>query len=128
MDANDYRTLINEDNALTVGAEVTVYDPEGNENARRRFPRLGYVDSVAAAVRDADLVLLLTEWNEFKQLDLARLRSEVRRPIFVDGRNLYDLETMAAAGFTYLSIGRGTNGHGSATTAGEVAEVSAASV
>ena len=60
--------------------------------------------------RDADAVVLLTEWNEFKQLDLGRLRSLMARPVFVDGRNVYDPAAMKAAGFEYISMGRGTNG------------------
>jgi UDPglucose 6-dehydrogenase len=54
----------------------------------------------------ADVLLLITEWSEFKQLDLVRLRRAMRRPIMIDGRNFYDPATMAAAGFEYRSIGR----------------------
>jgi UDPglucose 6-dehydrogenase len=60
--------------------------------------------------RDADAIVLLTEWNEFKQLDLGRLRSLMARPVFVDGRNVYEPAAMKAAGFEYISMGRGTNG------------------
>ncbi|MBM6620286.1 UDP-glucose/GDP-mannose dehydrogenase family protein [Micrococcaceae bacterium RIT802] len=88
------------------GAEVTVYDPEGNENARRRFPRLGYVESVAEAVRDADLVLLLTEWNEFKALTPADLAPWVRGKRLVDGRNVLDLSQWEEAGWTVAALGR----------------------
>lgn len=88
------------------GAEVTVYDPEGNENARRRFPRLGYVDSVAEAVRDADLVLLLTEWNEFKALTPADLAPWVRGTRLVDGRNVLDHAQWEEAGWTIAALGR----------------------
>ena len=93
------------------GAKVRAYDPAAMEKAADLLPGVTFCHDAYEAARGADAVVLLTEWNEFKQLDLRRLRDEMARPIFVDGRNVYDPATMAAAGFTYLSIGRGTNGH-----------------
>jgi UDPglucose 6-dehydrogenase len=58
------------------------------------------------AARGADALLILTEWEEFAALDLKRMRSELKYPIVIDGRNLYDPEVMAASGFTYYSVGR----------------------
>ena len=58
------------------------------------------------AARDADALLILTEWEEFAALDLKRLKAELKYPIIIDGRNLYDPEIMAAEGFTYYSVGR----------------------
>ena len=94
------------------GAKVQAYDPAAMEKAADMLPGVTLCSDAYEAARDADAVVLLTEWNEFKQLDLGRLRAEMARPIFVDGRNLYEPEAMAAAGFTYLSIGRGSNGNG----------------
>lgn len=88
------------------GAEVAVYDPEGNDNARRRFPRLGYVDSVAEAAADADLVLLLTEWQEFKDLTPRDLAPWVRGRRLVDGRNVLDHLRWEEAGWTVAALGR----------------------
>lgn len=88
------------------GAEVIVYDPQGNENARRRFPRLGYADSVAEATQDADLVLLLTEWKEFKELTPADLRPRVRGMRLIDGRNVLDHGQWTEAGWTVAALGR----------------------
>jgi UDPglucose 6-dehydrogenase len=93
------------------GAKVRAYDPAAMEKAADLLPGVTFSQDAYEAARGADAVVLLTEWNEFKQLDLRRLRDEMARPNFVDGRNVYDPSTMAAAGFTYLSIGRGTNGH-----------------
>jgi UDPglucose 6-dehydrogenase len=67
---------------------------------------LKFVNSSYEAAHDADALLILTEWEEFANLDLSRLRQQLKYPIVIDGRNLYDPETMAAHGFTYYSIGR----------------------
>lgn len=72
------------------GADVFVYDPEGNTNAQRRFPRLNYVDSWKQAAAEADLVLVLTEWQEFRDLDPAELGKVVGTRALIDGRNVLD--------------------------------------
>ena len=65
-----------------------------------------FAESAYEAARDANALLVLTEWEEFAALDLKRLHSELKYPIVIDGRNLYDPEVMAANGFTYYSVGR----------------------
>ncbi|PRB71365.1 UDP-glucose/GDP-mannose dehydrogenase family protein [Arthrobacter sp. MYb213] len=72
------------------GAEVSVYDPEGNKNAAGRFPRLNYVESWRDAAKEADLVLLLTEWKEFRALDPQELGEVVSSRVLIDGRNVLD--------------------------------------
>ncbi|HJX79886.1 UDP-glucose dehydrogenase family protein [Glutamicibacter sp.] len=72
------------------GAEVSVYDPEGNKNAAGRFPRLNYVGSWREAAKEADLVLLLTEWKEFRALDPQELGEVVSSRVLIDGRNVLD--------------------------------------
>jgi UDPglucose 6-dehydrogenase len=69
-------------------------------------PNLRYVEDAYAAAADADALLILTDWREFASLDLDRLYTVMRYPIVVDGRNLYEPQTMLDHGFTYLSIGR----------------------
>jgi UDPglucose 6-dehydrogenase len=92
---------------LDLGATVRAYDPVAMDNARRALPpRVIYCDSPYAAAADADGVALVTEWNEFKFLDLERLRSVMRRPVVFDGRNLWEPERMRRLGFEYHSIGR----------------------
>ncbi|MER6913079.1 UDP-glucose/GDP-mannose dehydrogenase family protein [Streptomyces sp. NPDC000594] len=88
------------------GGQVTVYDPKGMANARRLFPTLGYADSALAAVRGADVVLHLTEWREFRDLDPAELGREVTGRIVLDGRNALDPAVWRAAGWTYRAMGR----------------------
>ncbi|MFE2557110.1 UDP-glucose dehydrogenase family protein [Streptomyces sp. NPDC059352] len=88
------------------GGQVTVYDPKGMENARRLFPTLGYADTALDAVRGADVVLHLTEWREFRELDPAELAAAVSSPVILDGRNALDSELWRAAGWTYRAMGR----------------------
>ncbi len=88
------------------GGQVTVYDPKGMENARRVFPTLGYADSAPEAVRGADVVLHLTEWREFRELDPAALAEVVATPRILDGRNALDPELWRKAGWTYRALGR----------------------
>ncbi|MEU9113143.1 UDP-glucose/GDP-mannose dehydrogenase family protein [Streptomyces sp. NPDC048483] len=88
------------------GGQVTVYDPKGMENARRLFPTLGYADSAREAVRGADVVLHLTEWSEFRELDPAALGEVVSERRILDGRNALDPELWRKAGWTYRALGR----------------------
>jgi UDPglucose 6-dehydrogenase len=89
------------------GVAVRAYDPVAMGNARRVLPAsVTYCDSAHLAAEGADAVVLLTEWNEFKLLNLERLRGVMRRPVIFDGRNLWEPERMRRLGFEYHSIGR----------------------
>ena len=88
------------------GAEVTIYDPRGNSNAKALFPTLGYADSAMEACAGAHLVLHLTEWPEFRELDPAVLASVVADTKVIDARNALDPAAWRAAGWTYGSLGR----------------------
>jgi len=88
------------------GASVTVYDPKANDKARVAFPTLNYADSVQAACAGADITLVLTEWQEFRQLDPSELGSVVRRRRVIDGRNCLDQAKWRAAGWAYRGVGR----------------------
>ena len=87
------------------GADVSVYDPKGNDNARGRFPRLNYVDSWRAAAGQADVVLLLTEWDEFRQLQPEQLGDVVKQRQLIDGRNVLDRAAWRAAGWSITGPG-----------------------
>ncbi len=94
---------------LQEGCQISAYDPAAADRARQVFnSSVRLAESAYDAARDADALLILTEWEEFAALDLLRLRSELKYPIVIDGRNLYDPEIMAANGFTYYSVGRPT--------------------
>ncbi|MEU8346835.1 UDPglucose 6-dehydrogenase [Actinomadura meyerae] len=88
------------------GAKVTVYDPQAMRNARRAQPTLEYGDSALSAARDAHVVLLLTEWPEFRGMDPAALAEAVAERNIVDGRNALDPERWRAAGWNYRALGR----------------------
>jgi UDPglucose 6-dehydrogenase len=89
-----------------LGAIVTVYDPAAMGNGRVMYPYLGYADTAIDAVRDADVVLHLTEWREFRDMEPAALSDVVNRRNIVDGRNALDPERWRAAGWTYRALGR----------------------
>jgi UDPglucose 6-dehydrogenase len=94
---------------LEAGATVTAYDPAAMERAKQVLPpseKLRYGSDLYEAARDADAVLILTDWREFASIDLVRLNQAVRFPIVIDGRNLYKPEEMIEHGFTYVSVGR----------------------
>jgi UDPglucose 6-dehydrogenase len=88
------------------GAAVCVYDPEAMDNARIKHPELGYRGSAVDAARGADIVLHLTEWSEFREMDPSVLSAVVAGRHIVDGRNALDPETWRAAGWTYRALGR----------------------
>ncbi|HTU27662.1 MAG TPA: UDP-glucose/GDP-mannose dehydrogenase family protein [Pirellulales bacterium] len=95
------------DRLLATGAKVHVHDPEAMENVRRRYgDRLSYAQLPYDALDGADALLIMTEWKEFVHPDFRRMKKLLRSPVIFDGRNVYDSATMAAAGFTYYSIGR----------------------
>lgn len=92
---------------LQEGSKIRAYDPAAMDRSREVLgSRVDFASSPYDAARDADALLILTEWEEFANLDLERLRKELRYPIVIDGRNLYDPEVMADRGFTYYSVGR----------------------
>jgi UDPglucose 6-dehydrogenase len=88
------------------GAHVRAYDPVAIENARRVMPEIEYVDSPYAAAEGVDALVVLTQWNEFKQVDLERVAQSMRRPLLVDGRNLYEPAEVRRHGFVYAGVGR----------------------
>jgi UDPglucose 6-dehydrogenase len=91
---------------LNEGASVVAYDPVATRHAARLLPRVQVGATPYEVAQGADVLAIVTEWNEFKQLDFARIREVMARPIIVDGRNVYDPARLAALGFTYLSVGR----------------------
>ncbi|GAB3598300.1 UDP-glucose dehydrogenase family protein [Microbacterium tumbae] len=90
------------------GALVTVFDPAAGPTAKRSFPTLGFADTMEDAVRDADIVLVLTEWEQFRTADPVRMGGLVSRPLIVDARNCLPLEAWQDAGWQYWGLGRAT--------------------
>lgn len=90
------------------GATVRAYDPVAGDRARPLLPGVEMVGDAYAAAQAAHAVVIVTEWNEFRQLDLERLRDGMRTPVLIDGRNIYDPAAMRGLGFQYRGIGCGT--------------------
>lgn len=88
------------------GATVVVHDPKAIENARKRFPKLGFAASVEECVKDSDLILHLTEWREYRDLNPKALSSLVKKKIVIDGRNALDRDKWRAAGWQFHALGR----------------------
>ena len=98
-------TLI--DQLLETGASVVAHDPVAIPEARRRLgDRVAFAETNYAALEGADALVIVTDWNEYRHPDLKRIKAALKRPLVVDGRNLYDPAKMRSLGFTYLSIGR----------------------
>lgn len=107
------RTLMNQ------GASVRAYDPVAMENVGEEMPEIELVDNPYAVADGADVLVLMTEWNEFKNLDMERIKGLLKTPILVDGRNIYDPDDMREAGFVYRGVGRGFNGEGVMANSGD---------
>jgi UDPglucose 6-dehydrogenase len=98
-------TLIDE--LLAAGATVKAHDPVAEHEARRRLgDRIAYADSNYDAANGADALIVVTDWNEYRHPDFRRIKQALKRPVLIDGRNLYDPQQMRTLGFTYDSIGR----------------------
>jgi len=91
---------------LAEGAAVKAYDPQAMERAREILPAVQYCSDPYECVQDANAVLVMTEWDQFKSLDFPRVKSLMKHPIIIDGRNMYSPEEMRGMGFEYHSVGR----------------------
>jgi UDPglucose 6-dehydrogenase len=88
------------------GARIKAFDPAGMAEAKKLLPDIAYCDDAYGAIDGADAIVIVTEWNEFRVLDLPRVRKLMRAPLIIDLRNIYSPAEMADAGFAYHSIGR----------------------
>jgi len=91
---------------LAEGAKIKAFDPKSMEKAKEVLPQIEYCESPYQAAEGAEALVVVTEWNEFKEMDLARIKDLLHQPIIIDGRNIYDPEKMAELGFIYKSVGR----------------------
>ena len=88
------------------GAKIKAYDPVAMENAKQVFNDIEFFESPYEAIKDCDALIVVTEWDEFRNLDLRAVKVLLKKPVIIDGRNIYDPKEMQKLGFTYLSIGR----------------------
>jgi UDPglucose 6-dehydrogenase len=91
------------------GAVVTVHDPKAIANAQKRFPALNFADDVNATLKDAEIVLHLTEWKIYREIDPVKVKSIVKNPIIIDGRNALDRDLWRSAGWKFRALGRSNN-------------------
>ena len=87
-------------------AQITAFDPQAVENSKRIFEGIEFGDDIYSTVKDAELLIILTDWNEFKEVDLNQIKSLMREPNVIDGRNIYDPQEMKKLGFSYIGVGR----------------------
>lgn len=92
------------------GGQVKACDPAAVPNAGKMLPEVEYCDDAYSTAKGADALILVTEWKQYKDLDLKKLKSIMKRPVFIDGRNVYDPAAMRGLGFEYHCIGRGDSG------------------
>ncbi len=108
-DLRDAPALDIAERLLKGGATVRAYDPVGMPGAAKLMPAIEMAEDAYALAEGSDALVICTEWNEFKQLDLQRIKGLLRNPIIIDGRNIYEPLDMAQLGFTYVAMGRGYN-------------------
>jgi UDPglucose 6-dehydrogenase len=93
-------------NLLEAGVTVRAYDPVAKSEAMKVLPDIVYADDEYAAVSGADALVLVTEWNQFRALDMVRIRDLMKSPKVADLRNIYEPEDMREMGFEYVGVGR----------------------
>lgn len=108
-DLREAPSLVNIPIFLDEGCEIKAWDPAGVENYKKKYPtEIIYCDSIDEAIKDADLCVIFTEWDEVKKYDITKFEKLMRNPIVIDGRNCYDLEQIKKTNVIYDSIGRKT--------------------
>jgi UDPglucose 6-dehydrogenase len=121
-DMRDAPSLTLIEDLLQAGATVCAHDPASMGEARHKLgDRITYAETNYDALNGADALVVVTDWNEYRHPDFARVKSSLRRPVVIDGRNLYDPSKMAELGFTYHSIGRQSVEHSAPARVGEYA-------
>lgn len=107
-DMREAPALVLIEQLLQSGATATAHDPAAMHETQRKIgDRIGYAETNYEALQNADALVVVTDWNEYRHPDFARIKSSLRKPVIIDGRNLYNPDKMRGLGFTYYSIGRG---------------------
>ena len=121
-DMRDAPSLTLIEDLLEAGATVCAHDPAAMKEARHKLgDRITYAETNYDALHDADALVVVTDWNEYRHPDFSRVKAMLRRPVIIDGRNLYDPQRMGEQGFTYVSIGRRIVEHPAPQGVGEFA-------
>jgi UDPglucose 6-dehydrogenase len=105
-DIREAPALVIIDQLLAAGAKLRVYDPVAMQSMKTVQPYLKYCLNAYDAAQDSDCVVIVTEWDEFRYIDLKRIKENMKTPCIVDGRNIYDSKEVRALGFKYVGVGR----------------------
>jgi len=105
-DMRDAPSVIVINKLLDKGAKIKAYDPIAMDNARKIFKDINFQTDSYAVAKDSDIIVVITEWNEFKQLDLKKIKEQMKTPVLLDGRNIYDPRELQELGFTHAGVGR----------------------
>lgn len=105
-DMRDAPSIVVVRELLKIGAKVKAYDPIAIENAKKILHGVSYENDPYSTAKDCDILIVMTEWNEFMQLDLRKIKAVMESPIILDGRNIYDPKTLRKLGFIYQGVGR----------------------
>ncbi|MBI2036484.1 UDP-glucose/GDP-mannose dehydrogenase family protein [Candidatus Microgenomates bacterium] len=105
-DMRDAPSIIIINKLLQSGAEIKAYDPIAMGNAEKILPDVAFAADSYEAAKNCDALIIMTEWNEFRQLNLSQIKTVMKKPIIIDGRNIYDPSEAKQLGFTYLGVGR----------------------
>ena len=98
-------------NLIKEGAKIRAFDPVAIENAKKIMPDVKYCKETYETIKDCDALVFMTEWNQFRSLNMEKIKSLMKQPIIFDLRNIYNPSKMKQYGFVYSSVGR-LNGHG----------------
>jgi len=105
-DMRDAPAIVVINKLLKEGAKIKAYDPIAMENAKRILKNVEFQKDAYSAAKDSDILIMMTEWNEFRQLDLEKIRDVMKKPILLDGRNIYEPGKARGLGFIYVGVGR----------------------
>ena len=107
-DVRDSPALDISEQLRLLGAQIHLHDPKAIEGAKKKFPHIQYSESIDQVLSGADIVLHLTEWKEYREIDPSHVKSLVNQAILIDGRNMLDVEKWRAAGWKFIGLGRFT--------------------
>jgi len=105
-DMRDAPSIIIANSLLEMGAKIKAYDPIAMSNAKKILKNVNFQSDSYSVAKDCDVLVIMTEWNEFRQLDLGRIKKCMKKPVLLDGRNIYDPQKLRGMGFTYIGVGR----------------------
>ena len=105
-DMRDAPSIVVVNSLLQEGAKIKVYDPIAMNNAKKILKSVDFQSDPYSVAKDCDILIIMTEWNEFRQLDLEKIKKCMKKPILLDGRNIYDPQKLREIGFIYTGVGR----------------------